>query len=87
LTTIDTGFSDCALHRCGHSLSPGGPGKTDSPADFSSLPDDLEERVFGQLPDDTWVYPGHGDDTTLGGERPSIPEWRAHGLPRAPVPK
>ena len=31
--------------------------------------DDLESRVFGGLPDDTWVYPGHGDDTTLGDER------------------
>ena len=41
-----------------------------SPADFSSLMDDLEERVFGELPDETWVYPGHGDDTTLGKERP-----------------
>jgi glyoxylase-like metal-dependent hydrolase (beta-lactamase superfamily II) len=40
--------------------------------------DDLESR-FGQLPDETWVYPGHGADTTLGQERPSIPEWRARG--------
>jgi glyoxylase-like metal-dependent hydrolase (beta-lactamase superfamily II) len=38
----------------------------------------LEQRLF-TLPDDTWVYPGHGDDTTLGKERPSIPEWRARG--------
>jgi hypothetical protein len=37
------------------------------------LLDDLEEPVFGQLPDETWAYPGHGDDTTLGQERPSIP--------------
>jgi glyoxylase-like metal-dependent hydrolase (beta-lactamase superfamily II) len=29
----------------------------------------LEERVFGRLPDATWVYPGHGNDTTLGAER------------------
>jgi glyoxylase-like metal-dependent hydrolase (beta-lactamase superfamily II) len=35
--------------------------------------------VFGQLPDDTWVYPGHGDDTTLGRERASLPQWRARG--------
>ena len=41
--------------------------------------DDLEERVFGTLPDETWVYPGHGDDTTLGRERASLPEWRTRG--------
>lgn len=41
--------------------------------------DDLEERGFGPLPDETWVYPGRGDDTTLGMERPSIPKWRARG--------
>jgi hypothetical protein len=35
--------------------------------------------VFGTLPDDTWLYPGHGDDSTLGTERPKIPEWRARG--------
>ena len=63
----------------GDSLFPGGPGKTGSPADFASLMDDLEQRVFAVLPDDTWVYPGHGDDTTLGRERPSLAEWRARG--------
>jgi glyoxylase-like metal-dependent hydrolase (beta-lactamase superfamily II) len=63
----------------GDSLFPGGPGKTMSPADFASLMDDLEERVFALLPDGTWVYPGHGNDTTLGSERPRIPEWRARG--------
>jgi glyoxylase-like metal-dependent hydrolase (beta-lactamase superfamily II) len=45
--------------------------------------DDLEERVFGELPDETWVYPGHGDDT-LGAERPSLPEWRARLVTRPP---
>ena len=63
----------------GDSLFPGGPGRTTSPADFTSLMDDLEERVFGPLPDGTWVYPGHGNDTTLGVERPHLPEWRARG--------
>jgi glyoxylase-like metal-dependent hydrolase (beta-lactamase superfamily II) len=63
----------------GDSLFPGGPGRTTSPADFTSLMNDLEERVFGQLPDGTWVYPGHGNDTTLGAERPHLPEWRARG--------
>ncbi len=63
----------------GDSLFPGGPGRTWSPDDFVSLIDDLEERVFGTLPDETWVYPGHGDDTTLGAERPHLAEWRERG--------
>jgi glyoxylase-like metal-dependent hydrolase (beta-lactamase superfamily II) len=63
----------------GDSLFPGGPGKTTNPKDFTSLMDDLEERVFGALPDPTWVYPGHGNDTTLGAERPHLAEWRARG--------
>ena len=64
----------------GDSLFPGGPGNTDKdPARFSALMDDLERKVFGPLPDQTWVYPGHGTDTTLGAERPSLPQWRARG--------
>jgi glyoxylase-like metal-dependent hydrolase (beta-lactamase superfamily II) len=63
----------------GDSLFPGGPGRTTSPKDFTRLMDDLERRVFAVLPDDTWVYPGHGKDTTLGAERPHLAEWRARG--------
>lgn len=63
----------------GDSLFPGGVGRTTSPADFRSLIDDVETKVFGRFPDDTWVYPGHGHDTTLGAERPSLGEWRARG--------
>ena len=63
----------------GDSLFPGGPGRTTTPDEFGSLMDDLERKVFGPLPDETWVYPGHGNDTTLGAERPSVPEWRARG--------
>lgn len=63
----------------GDSLFPGGVGKTRSPEDFTSLVDDVEARVFGVLPDDTWFYPGHGDDSTLGAERPHLGEWRARG--------
>jgi glyoxylase-like metal-dependent hydrolase (beta-lactamase superfamily II) len=63
----------------GDSLFPGGPGKTTSPETFGSLIDDLEARVFAELPDDTWFYPGHGNDSTLGAERPSLPDWRARG--------
>ena len=63
----------------GDSLFPGGPGRTTSPEDFKSVMDDLEARVFGQLPDETWFYPGHGNDSTLGAERPKLGEWRARG--------
>jgi glyoxylase-like metal-dependent hydrolase (beta-lactamase superfamily II) len=64
----------------GDSLFPGGVGNTQNdPARFASLIDDVEERLFGTLPDDTWVYPGHGKDTTLGAERPHLGEWRARG--------
>lgn len=63
----------------GDSLFPGGPGRTTSPETFGSLMDDLESRVFGELPDDTWFYPGHGNDSTLGNERSHITEWRERG--------
>ncbi|KND38499.1 MBL fold metallo-hydrolase [Streptomyces acidiscabies] len=63
----------------GDCLFPGGPGRTTNPADFTSLMDGLEEKVFNVLPDETWLYPGHGNDSTLGAERPHIPEWRARG--------
>ena len=62
------------------SLFPGGPGNTEKdPLRFGSLMNDLEAKVFGPLPNATWVYPGHGTDTTLGAERPSLGEWRERG--------
>ncbi|TNM64596.1 MBL fold metallo-hydrolase [Streptomyces sp. NP160] len=63
----------------GDSLFPGGPGKTWSPQDFTSLVDDLEARVFAVLPDSTVVHPGHGETTTIGAERPRLGEYRARG--------
>lgn len=63
----------------GDSLFPGGPGRTTSPTDFAQIMDDLEAKVFGPLPDETWIYPGHGNDSTLGAERPHLGEWRARG--------
>jgi glyoxylase-like metal-dependent hydrolase (beta-lactamase superfamily II) len=63
----------------GDSLFPGGPGRTTRPEDFTSLMNDLEEKIFAKLPDDTWFYPGHGKDSTLGAERPALGEWRARG--------
>lgn len=63
----------------GDSLFPGGVGKTASAVDFTTLIDDVETKLFGRLPDETWVYPGHGDDTTLGAQRPHLPAWRRRG--------
>ncbi|WP_067541358.1 MBL fold metallo-hydrolase [Nocardia crassostreae] len=63
----------------GDSLFPGGVGKTGSPEEFTSLLGDVESKLFDRYPDDTVVYPGHGDDTTLGAERTALPEWRRRG--------
>jgi glyoxylase-like metal-dependent hydrolase (beta-lactamase superfamily II) len=63
----------------GDSLFPGGHGLTASLEDHVRLMDDLEAKIFGRLPDDTWFYPGHGADSTLGAERPSLGEWRERG--------
>ena len=63
----------------GDSLFPGGVGKTTSPETFNSLLGDVQSRLFDVLPDDTWFYPGHGDDSTLGEQKPHIDEWRARG--------
>ncbi len=64
----------------GDCLFPGGVGNTEQdPARFAALLDDVETKVFGRYPDSTWVYPGHGSDTTLGAERPALAEWRLRG--------
>ncbi|HWL49236.1 MAG TPA: MBL fold metallo-hydrolase [Acidimicrobiia bacterium] len=63
----------------GDSLFPGGPGRTDNPEDFASLMNDLETKVFDRFSDDTWFYPGHGNDSKLGIERPHLAEWRERG--------
>lgn len=64
----------------GDTLFPGGVGNTKSPGQsFGSLIEDVTTRLFDVYDDETWVYPGHGDDTTLGAERPHLQEWRDRG--------
>ena len=63
----------------GDCLFPGGVGKTWEEGAFDELLDDVTSRLFGVYGDDTVVYPGHGDDTTLGAERPHLDEWRERG--------
>ena len=63
----------------GDCLFPGGIGKTWQPGDFERLLGDVSRKVFDRFGDDTVVYPGHGDDTVLGAERPHLAEWRERG--------
>ena len=62
----------------GDTLFPGGHGRTTTPEDHERIMDGLE-ALFDRLPDETAVHPGHGDDTTIGVERPHLAEWRERG--------
>lgn len=64
----------------GDCLFPGGVGKAWQPGDFETLLGDVTAKVFDVFDDSTVVYPGHGDDTTLGAERPHLGEWRERGF-------
>ncbi len=63
----------------GDTLFPGGPGTTRSGGHFPSIIRSIEERLFSCLPDETVVMPGHGEDTTIGRERPHLEEWAERG--------
>jgi glyoxylase-like metal-dependent hydrolase (beta-lactamase superfamily II) len=64
----------------GDSLFPGGVGNVQKdPERFASLLGDVQTRIFDVYDDDTWIYPGHGADTTLRAERPHLQEWRERG--------
>ena len=64
----------------GDTLFPGGPGATKfEEGDFDTIIESIERRLF-TLDDATDVYPGHGPTaTTIGTERPHLPEWIARG--------
>ncbi|MBI4505350.1 MAG: MBL fold metallo-hydrolase [Chloroflexi bacterium] len=55
----------------GDTLFPGGPGRTKTPADLDAVLRSIREKLM-PLPDDVAVHPGHGDDTTIGRERPTF---------------
>lgn len=63
----------------GDSLFPGGIGKTWSQEDFHTLLREVSTKLFDRLSDETWFYPGHGDDSDLGQQRPHLGEWRERG--------
>jgi glyoxylase-like metal-dependent hydrolase (beta-lactamase superfamily II) len=64
----------------GDTLFPGGPGNTKfENADFGTIIESIDRRLFGRFDPDTLVLPGHGDGTTLGAESPHLDEWVARG--------
>ena len=73
------GADDVTHLFTGDCLFPGGIGKTWREGDFEKLLGDVTRRVFDVYADSTVVYPGHGDDTTLGTERPHLAEWKERG--------
>ncbi len=48
----------------GDTIFPGGPGRTETPEDFQQILASIKKKIF-RLPDDTMIFPGHGDSTTV----------------------
>ncbi len=64
----------------GDTLFPGGPGATKFPgSSFTQIITSIDERIFSKFDPATIVMPGHGDDTTIGAERPHLQEWVDRG--------
>jgi len=64
----------------GDTLFPGGPGATKFPGgDFPTIIKSIDHRLFSRFDADTIVLPGHGDQTTIGTERPHLQEWVDRG--------
>jgi glyoxylase-like metal-dependent hydrolase (beta-lactamase superfamily II) len=63
----------------GDTLFPGGPGATKfEGSSFTTIIESIDQLLF-TLPTDTLVLPGHGVDTNIGVERPSLQEWVNRG--------
>jgi len=72
-------LEDAPILFSGDTLFPGGPGNTSfEGGDFDQIIGSIDRRLF-TLPSDTLVLPGHGDDTTIGTERPQLDEWIERG--------
>ncbi len=63
----------------GDTLSDNGPGATGgSYSDFPAILSSISGRLF-TLADDTRVLTGHGEETTIGAQRPAYDDWVARG--------
>ena len=64
----------------GDTLFPGGAGATHlEGSDFNQIIESIDRRLFSHLAPETLVFPGHGDDTTIGEESPFLDEWVTRG--------
>jgi glyoxylase-like metal-dependent hydrolase (beta-lactamase superfamily II) len=64
----------------GDTLFPGGPGNTSfENADFDTIIESIDRRIFATFGADTIVLPGHGTATTVGNESPHLAEWVERG--------
>jgi glyoxylase-like metal-dependent hydrolase (beta-lactamase superfamily II) len=64
----------------GDTLFPGGPGKSRSPEAFKQEIESITSKLL-TLPDDTHVYPGHGDDTHIGDAKSQYDVFRSKSHP------
>jgi glyoxylase-like metal-dependent hydrolase (beta-lactamase superfamily II) len=78
-TPGSTCFTVGNLLFSGDTLFPGGVGNTkNETGHFYTIIRSVEYKLLS-LPDDTIIYPGHGDPSTIGAEKPSLPEWKERG--------
>jgi glyoxylase-like metal-dependent hydrolase (beta-lactamase superfamily II) len=78
-TPGSTCFTVGNLLFSGDTLFPGGVGNTkNQTGHFYTIIRSVEYRLLS-LPEDTIIYPGHGDPSTIGAEKPSLPAWKERG--------
>ena len=77
--SISFALENTPLLFTGDTLFPGGPGNTKSDiGDFDTIIRSITDRLF-TFDDKTIVLPGHGDNTTIGAERPHLEAWIERG--------
>lgn len=71
--------ADLGVLFSGDTLFNGGPGATGrSHSSFETILDSITDRLLA-LPEETVVHTGHGDDTSIGAEKPHRQAWIDRG--------
>lgn len=76
-TPGSTSFRIGKYLMAGDTLFPGGPGRTTDPDSFRQIVHSISNRILS-LPDDTEVYPGHGESTTVKKAREEYTVFASH---------